>query len=269
MDRTGHITIGIAGIECCIFGSLARARAPLVFVVHGAGGNIESNIDRARDLAAHGCTAVTIEQRNHGRRLVDRRALLRWHGRSTRDFLAMTNIMYEIIVGTASDISLLIGMLPARIGIAPSGIGVTGFSLGGHVTLMAAAMDTRIDCAVPFIGSGDYHTLMRLRTAQYGHDVKAFDRYYEKRLQPLVKRYDPIEHVSAFVDRPLAMINGGADDVVQLPCNENFHARVRPLYTDKAKLRLSVHENVKHEVTKKMWAEGRTFLLSRLSAERA
>lgn len=264
--KSDHITVGIAGIECYIFG--LRPRAPLVFVVHGAGGTIESNIDKARDLAASGMTAVAIEQRNHGRRLVDRSAILRWHGRSTRDFLAMTNIMYEIIVGTASDISLLIGMLPARLGIAPAGIAVTGFSLGGHASLIAMCLDQRIDCAVPFIGSGDYHTLMRLRTAQYGHDVKAFDRYYEKRLKPLVKHYDPIEHPSVFADRPLCMVNGGADDVVQIECNENFHARIRPLYRDRSNIRLRVHPGVKHETTARMWNEGKKFLIDTIEPKR-
>jgi len=46
-----------------------------------------------------------------------------------------------------------------------------------------------------------------------------------------------------------------------LECNRNFHAVLSPLYKKTPdRLKLSVYEPVKHEVTPAMWAEGKAWL---------
>ncbi len=245
------LTVCVAGLEVFVFGASENANAPVVFVTHGRGGTVADTFDWCRDLAGAGLIAVGVEQRNHGRRLVDR------HG--NRDNPA--DMMYGVILGTARDISLLIDCLPARTGIATDHVGITGGSLGGHVTQLAMAVEPRISVGASLVGSGDYRHLMELRAARYNVRPGDFARFYPPALEETVRRYDPISYPDRFADRPLLMCNGGADDLVQAECNQRFEAAARPHYAHPERLRLSIYPDVGHTVPPEMWAEAKQWLV--------
>jgi len=251
ITRPDYVTTCVAGLEIFLFGVDARAGAPVVFVTHGRGGNVTDTFEWCRDIAAAGLIAIGVEQRNHGRRLVD--------ARCNSDNPA--DMMYSVILGTARDISLLIDCIPARLGLAVDRVGVTGGSLGGHVTQMAMALDSRISAGASLIGSGDYRRLMELRAARYHIPAGEFPAFYPPSLEALVARCDPISHPERFADRPLLMLNGDADDLVQVECNQRFEAAVRPHYTHPDRLRLSVYPGVGHATPPEMWAEARAWLV--------
>lgn len=245
------LTACVAGLEIHLFGVNDQANAPLVFVTHGRGGNVTDTFDQCRALAALGLLAVAVEQRNHGRRLVD--------ARGNNDNPA--DMMYSIILGTALDISLLIDFIPPRLGLSTDRVGVTGASLGGHVTQMAMALDPRITVGASLIGSGDYRRLMELRAARHGIVEDQFATFYPPTLEELVQRYDPIHHPDRFADRPLLLLNGDSDDLVQVECNQRFEAALRPYYTHPERLRLSIYPGLNHETPPEMLAEARQWLV--------
>ncbi len=251
MARADYLTAYVAGIETFIFGAAENPGAPVVFVTHGRGGSAADIFGWCRDLSASGLIAVAVEQRNHGRRLVDRGG--------NHDNPA--DMMYGILLGTARDISLLIDCLPARTGIATDRVGVTGGSLGGHATQLAMALEPRIAVGASLIGSGDYRRLMELRAARYGIGEEGFATFYPPALDETVRRYDPINHPDRFADRPLLMCNGDADNLVQLECNQRFEAAVRPHYTHPERLQLSVYPGVGHDIPPAMWAEAKGWLV--------
>ncbi len=205
-------------------------------------------------MAELGLIAIALDQRNHGRRLVDKRCNEgMWRPHHPVD-------MYGIMLGTARDISLMIDLLPARLGIATDRVGVTGGSLGGHVSLLAMALDKRIAVGAPQIGSGDYRRLMELRCIEHGDPGSCVDEYYPAELDAVVRRFDPIHHAASFADRPLHMFNGADDAVVQLECNERFYAAAAPHYTDPDRIKLTAVPNVGHTVTDEMRHEGNAWL---------
>ncbi len=256
IPRPDYVTACVAGMELHLFGVDDNASAPLVFVTHGRGGNVTDIFEPCRDLAAAGLIAIGIEQRNHGRRLVD--------ARCNSDNPA--DLLYSLILGTARDMSLLIDCLPARLGIAADRVGVTGVSLGGHVTQLVMALDPRVTVGASLIGSGDFRSLMELRAVKYGIAAEQFAAFYSPALDALVQRYDPINHADRFADRPLLLLNGASDDLVQAECNQRFEAALRPYYTHPDRLRLSVYPDVAHATPREMWAEAREWLTQWLLA---
>jgi dienelactone hydrolase len=251
MARPDYLAACVAGLETFIFGAERKLDAPVVFVTHGRGGNAADTFAWCRELAGAGLIAVGVEQRNHGRRMVDR------EGNSDNP----ADMMYGIILGTARDISLLIDCLPARLGIATDRVGVTGGSLGGHVTQLAMALEPRISVGASLIGSGDFRHLMELRATRYGIGGEGFPTFYRPALDELVRRYDPIEHPERLSDRPLLMLNGDSDDLVQMECNQRLEAAVRPYYSHPERLRLIIYPGVGHAVPPEMWAEAKQWLV--------
>jgi dienelactone hydrolase len=242
----------VMGIDLAIFGD-ALSGAPVVFVTHGRGGQKEHMFDCCTELADDGLIAIALDQRNHGPRTVDAEANAGWSLTHAAD-------MYGAFVGTAHDVSGLIDLIPARLGIATDRVGMTGISLGGHATLAAMALDTRIAVGAPIIGGGDYRHLMWLRGEVNGTPPDEFPRYFTPAMETAVRRYDPIHHAARFADRPLLLLNGADDNLVQLACNERFYAAARPFYTDPERLQLHAYPGVGHAVPPEMWAEARAWL---------
>ena len=126
----------------------------MVFFTHGRTGSIVTMYWRCRELRDLGLIVVGLDQRNHGQRQIDIRCNAGWGPATPAD-------MYGILVGTAMDVSLLIDLLPARLGIATDRVGMSGISLGGHATLLAMSLEMRIGVGAAIVGSGDFRTLMQ------------------------------------------------------------------------------------------------------------
>lgn len=253
IKRDDFITVCVAGLTVDVFGAESLPPAsPVVYLTHGRTGMALHLHDWCRDLAGMGYIAIALDQRNHGRRLLDGRVNWDWSVTHAAD-------MYGVFLGTAADISTLIDLVPARLGLTSDRIGMTGGSLGGHATLMAMALDPRIKVGVPLIGSGDYRRLMELRAVLNKCPASDFSRYFSPAMEAAVRHRDPIHNAAVFADRPLLMLNGADDKVVPLECNQRFEAAARPFYTDGSKLKLVAYPGIGHEVPAAMWAEAKAW----------
>ncbi|HOS42295.1 MAG TPA: prolyl oligopeptidase family serine peptidase [Armatimonadota bacterium] len=245
--------LALAGLDIHLFGLEHGAAAPVVFVTHGRGGAVESIFDQCAALAAAGLIAIGVEQRNHGRRAVDPEQ----NGAYGPTF---PTTFYANMLGTAADISLLIDLLPARLGLAMTRVGVEGASMGGHVTLLAMARDPRITVGAALIGSGDFLCTQRGRAADHGVPAAELDTYLPPALTALAARADPIANAAAFADRPLLLANGDDDTLVPITGNARFYAACLPHYRHPERLRLSRYPGVGHAVPPAMWAEAQAWL---------
>ncbi len=238
----GYESACVAGLEVHVFG--AAADKPVVLVTHGRGGHIGDTHGLCKRLAERGLVAVGVEQRNHGRRLVS-------HAANDHSPTHAAD-MYGLMVGTATDLSLLLDFLPARLGLSVQRVGVTGVSLGGHVTLMALGLDPRFTAGAAFIGSGDYLALKRQRHLREEFRALAWDEFYNPGLAAAVERFDPVNRPEVFADRPVLLLNGADDTLVPLEGNENLAEAVRPLYAQPERFQQNVYQGVGHEVTRAM-----------------
>lgn len=253
----------LSGIPFYFIGNPKRRQAPYAILLHGFTGNAVHMFDYGHDLAAAGVNVIAFDQRNHGARCVDAARNGLWSRCATdAEFFDMLGDMYGTMLGTMADVSLFLDLLPLRFGMDSGRIGITGSSLGGHVTLLAMAHDPRLAVGAPMIGGGDFLALARQRTAKFKRSAAAFERYHKQRLGPVLKRHDPIENAAAFAGRPLLMTNGDADDVVPITCNQRLLRRLRPVYAAAPeRLRLSPYKGVGHAIPEEMWKETREWLL--------
>lgn len=245
VQRPDYIPVCVAGLEVALFGAEEDDRAPVIFVTHGLGGSAVHVYDYCRALAAQGYITVAVEQRNHGRRLVDARGNAFWGGPYQPDILTL-------IVGTALDVGLLIDALPVATGLKLGRIGMTGFSLGGFATIQALCLEPRIDVGVSFIGACDRRHFAEWRRDRGDFDSQTFAERYTPELDAFVRKYDPIHHAEKLADRPLLLLNGAEDEVVPLAMAERFVAAARPHYTHPERLCLEAHPEVGHEITDAM-----------------
>jgi alpha-beta hydrolase superfamily lysophospholipase len=241
MKTMDYYTAAVAGIEVFVVGWEPDAPRPVVFLTHGRTGSISGTLAaQAPALVEMGLTVVGIDQRNHGRRLINQRLNGDWRAE-------IPSAMYGIIVGTACDVSLLIDMLPAQIGLSMDhGVGMMGGSLGGHAVLMAMAMDRRIDVGAAMVPSGDYRMLMTDRMARNETPAEQFDEFYPPALDAAVRKFDPIHNASAFADRPLCMTCGGKDEVVPPATARSFYEAARSHYSDPERIVMTVYDEAGH-----------------------
>ena len=234
----------VCGLELHVFGRHSGAEQAVVLVTHGRGGHLANTHGLCRELAQRGLVAIGVEQRNHGRRLVSRAA-----NEHTAQHAAD---LYGTIVGTAHDLCLLLDFLPARLGLSTARVGLTGVSLGGHVTVMALGLEARFTAAAALIGSGDYSALMHFRHQRAEFQGQSFEEFFSPALQSVVRRFDPIHRPEVFADRPLLLLNGEEDQMVPLSCNQGFEKALRPYFRQKERLELRAYAEVGHTVTKEM-----------------
>ena len=154
--------VEVAGLEVLVWDGVAGN--PIVFVAHGRGGDHSGNEGLCRSLAKRGFTALSIEQRNHGKRTLSPIANAAWGLPDKLDNPSHAVDMYSQVVGTAHDCSMLIDALPAKfpeLSMA-NGLGCCGISQGGHFALSLLVNEPRIDVAVALIGAGDYEQNMKV-----------------------------------------------------------------------------------------------------------
>ena len=121
------------------------------------------------------------------------------------------------------------------------------------------ALDPRINVGVPLIGGGDYRRLMELRAANNKCPAGDFSKFFPPALDATVKRLDPVNRPQVFADRPLLMLNGADDPLVQMECNQRFEAAARPFYKDGSKLCLKAYPGVGHAVPDEMWNDAKAW----------
>lgn len=208
----------------------ASLTLPTVLVLHGLGSSKEKALPTLYAFAEQGFRAVAPDARLHGGRPgADAR-----EARMNADYLAT---MYEMIVGTAQDVSALLDSL----GTERSAI--HGISLGGYITFAALIGEPRLAVASVAMGSPDW--LEPLRALGIPLDLPL--------LTPIVAA-NPLDRApAAYPPRPLLMLHGEIDDVVSPAGVRLLNERLTPLYRDAPeRLQLIIYPNLGHRYTEDM-----------------
>ena len=114
----------------------------VVFLSHGLGSKKEDNTKELEMLASQGLTAIGMDNQAHGERHAE---------------LKTENQIQFCIERSAYDLVRLMDQLQT-IRNAQLRFGVTGISLGGMITYMAASIDHRIEVAIPILGRPDWES---------------------------------------------------------------------------------------------------------------
>ncbi len=237
MTHTYSLTSDAAAGGALPFLTLAHSGladdAPVVLVLHGLGRGKEHMLPSLYAFAREGFRAVALDARLHGERPDA-------PGREQRLQDEHIPTLYEMIAGTASDVTLLLDHL----GVARAA--VHGVSLGGYITFAALLAEPRLTVATVAMGSPDW--LGGLRGLGFGPGHAAYDA---------VARLNPLDLAAqSYPPRPLLMLHGADDDVVSVEGVVALFDRLRPLYRDTPeRLKLVVTPALGHRYTDEMASE--------------
>ncbi|WVW79583.1 hypothetical protein I302_101552 [Kwoniella bestiolae CBS 10118] len=167
----------------------------------------KSEGDRKRDLLV-----VTLDQRNHGARITDRKANLAYD-ENPRHLIDMAAKVY----GGAQDIQLIIDFLAAY--LFPMGEKkveewiVTGISLGGHVAWRLLQEEPRIRIGIPIIGLPFESFPKYMGPRAESLNIPFTPPTYPPSLLPLLE--GDVDH-SNYKGKKILTIHGGHDKLVPL-----------------------------------------------------
>jgi len=127
-------------------------RRPAVVVMHGTGGNKESQRGWCLDLAKHGIIGIAIDARYHGERAEGAKGSARYIEAITQAWRDQPGPQeHPFYYDTVWDLWRLADYLETRADVDSKRLGMIGFSMGGIQTWLAASVDERWKVAVPAI----------------------------------------------------------------------------------------------------------------------
>lgn len=248
-------------------------RLPVIIVLHGTGGS-KDNQD-IKDLLYHfsklGFMSIAIDARFHGERA----------GINNKNNQAYTDAIiaawenkdpkkqtHPFFYDTVFDLWKLTDYLITRTDVEPTRIGMTGISMGGIETWMAASVDKRIKVAVPIIASQSFKWSLennrwqgRAGTIRAAHEKAAKDLgntsvtaenvkvLWNKILPGILDEFDCPSMIRLFAPRPLLLLSNAEDQNCPLPGAEIAFKSAQDAYQLKNasdKLKINVTPNEPH-----------------------
>lgn len=249
------------------------AKYPAVIVLHGTGGSKEGVRSWLGDLAKRGIMGVAIDARYHGERSGGAKGAQAYVAAIARAWKEPKEAMeHPFYYDTCWDLWRLIDVLQQRDDVDPKRLGMTGISMGGIETWLAASADERVAAAAPLIGVQSFRWSLehdkwqgRANTVKAAHEAAAKDlgeqavnqrvcrELWGKVIPGILAEFDCPQMLRLFAGRPLLIANGDKDgncpiEGARLAFKSAEEAFAKADARDQ--LKILVAEGVGHQVTK-------------------
>ncbi len=248
-------------------------RLPAVIVLHGTGGNKDSQRPFLIDLARRGIIGVAVDARYHGERSGGAKGAEAYFAAITRAWRTPTSEPSEhpFYFDTCWDLWRTIDYLQGRDDVDGDRLGMIGFSMGGIQTWLAAAVDERIKVAVPAISVQSFRWSLengawqgRANSIQPVHLAAAADlgetkvnaqvcrELWSKVIPGMLDQFDCPSMLRLFAGRPMLILNGDLDPNCPLGGAKVAFAAAEDAYREAGaieKLKILVATDTPHRVT--------------------
>ena len=231
---------------------------PVCLVLHCFRGAKEDLEPWCRDLAARGIFAIAIDAHLHGERTIAGV----FHG----DDIASLGGEYSIwvhqmsIARTAKDVPVILDALARRPDVDVSRVAATGMSMGGSTAMVLAWREPRVRVVASVVGAVDFW--WDVTKLSPGPEQEARKATYGLRLRELVDSIDPRPRLAQVPPKALCLINGGADEYIDIESVDRFVAELKPLYREyPGRLRFVPFAEAGHGVTEGMWKEAQEWIV--------
>jgi dienelactone hydrolase len=250
----------------------SKGRMPAAIVLHGTGGNKDSQLGFMKELAKRNIIGVAIDARYHGVRVT--KGGTNYQQAITKAWLTKTSepMEHPFYYDTVWDLWRLVDYLETRDDVDAKNIGMIGFSMGGIQTYLAAAADERVKVIVPAIAVQSFRWSLendqwkgRAGTIKQANEQAAKDlgesavnqkvcrALWNKVVPGILDDYDCPSMLRLCAGRPLLILSGTKDGNCPYGGAKIAIASAERAYKDaNASDRLSVLvEEVGHTVTAK------------------
>jgi len=251
----------------------SAGRLPAVLVLHGTGGNKESQRGFLEDLARRGIIGVALDARYHGARSGGAKGAEAYFTAITRAWQAPAGQPHEhpFYFDTCWDIWRTLDYLQTRPDVDGERLGMIGFSMGGIQTWLAAAVDERVKVAVPAISVQSFRWSLdngawqgRANSIKPAHEAAAADlkepevnarvcrELWTKVIPGMLDQFDCPSMLRLFAGRPMLIVSGDTDPNCPLGGAKLAFASAEAAYRDAGasnKLKIDVAADTAHKVT--------------------
>ncbi len=198
-------------------------KKPVVILHHGYGGSKEQLVWLASPLAEAGFLVALPDAYHHGE-CRDPNFEVNNQKNFPRELLVN-------VITTAEKDKRIINFLKEREDVQKESIGISGLSMGGHISLAAILLHKEIKAAVIMAGAAEWETLLRESTFLdlFGWK-KDLRNQIGERERELLKKYEPIRYLNKYSPTPILFFHGAEDKIVPVNCIENFYEKIKPFY---------------------------------------
>jgi dienelactone hydrolase len=247
-------------------------KLPAVVVMHGTGGNKESQRGWCQNLAKRGIIGIAIDARYHGERAPGAKGAARYNEAIAAAWKAPAEEMeHPFYFDTVWDLWRLADYLETRADVDAKRLGMIGFSMGGIQTWLAASVDERWKVAVPAIGVQSFKWSLenekwqgRAKTIARAHETAAKDlgepavnqkvcrALWSKVIPGILDQFDCPSLLRLFAGRALLIANGDQDPNCPIEGARIAIAAAEEAYKAAGcpeKLKVMIAEGVPHRVT--------------------
>lgn len=217
-----------------------REAYPTIVFYHGWTSNKDNQRFRGYILASLGYQVVLPDAINHGER-------------GEIDYNSKENAgrFWEVVLQNLAEFKDLSTGLIKNHNADKNRIAVTGHSMGGFSSAGIFAENKDIKTAVVVNGSFDWMESNEIFKRTLGINEAPYFKELEKR----VKEKTPANRKEALLERPLLILHGGADKVVDIIPQKEFYEKIREDYKRCEGLEMISYENLGHFMSVNMFEE--------------
>lgn len=212
----------------------------LVFY-HGWSSSKESDRMRGMILASFGYQVIIPDAIHHGER----------GGLDYSEPETMAGYFWPTVLNNMEEYSTIKRKAIEDFGASQESIAVIGNSMGGFTASGIFTYNPEIKALVVLNGSANWTGANAVFEGMLpGELPDALEKKKEK-----LAKLDPINNIERLVDRPVLLLHGSKDQVVDKASGEEFYSKAYQEYRDKSRIKFVEYERVNHTVTTKMMEE--------------
>lgn len=211
----------------------------LVIWLPGFGGTKDGMEPYLRDLSDRGFVALSFDPYQHGERRIDTQ-----EGLATRVLSNIRKHFWPILAYTADDVPTVIDWAIEELGAATE-VGMGGISMGGDISVVAAAMDMRIVAVSACVATPDW-----LRPGSHEPPGEP-----DAPAQACYDSLNPLTHLQRYRHCPaIAFQSGEKDTQVPPDGGQRFVAALAETYSScPERLEVCLYPDIPHAFTDAMW----------------
>lgn len=218
-----------------------KEKIPTIIMYHGWGSNKESQRLRAFILANLGYQVIIPDAIYHG----ERNRLEKYDAKTS------TKYFWPTILNNIEEAKKLLDYCIMHYNVDPDRIGIIGHSMGGFTAAGVFTYNEQIKTVVILNGSFNWKQANQMLKKMIGlEDNNSFVEEEKK-----VNLIDPMNNMELILDRPVLLLHGSHDSVVNIESQRLFFEEVKPQYSDKSLIQLIEYNNLNHFVTTNMMEE--------------
>lgn len=211
---------------------------PTIIFYHGWSSNKESQRLRSFILNILGFQVLIPESINHGERgIID-----------YNDVNNIKNYFWPTILTNIEESEEVLEYAVNVLKADPNKLGVTGHSMGGFTAAGVYVRNEQLKALVVLNGSCNWSMSNSIFQTNFG--IELSEDF--KKLENKINIMDPNNNLDSIIDRPILMINGGSDNVVDPKPQRKFYNIAKASYKDKSLIGLLEYTNLGHFVTTNM-----------------